>query len=425
MATVREGIVKGLKYGVIPAALAALIADTDVVHSDANTVTGTLGDTVGTLWDKGKVFGTALGASAAVGGGHEVIKNYMQDKAYGDRVRAAQRAVLAQNNLLTQSTHDSSTKLVKPKNMSVGDVVKTAGYLGSKGAKFVTDIPSEVGEVTKTLGQAHPVISGAGDIAAVTAGAMVKAPLMKMERSATNFVKGTMPALLNTGTNPATRNFSEEGPYFVGMDPSVSENLTGSISDFMKEVTSCYDSSEIDRERLQDFLGAYYPMAVTLERSDFSETPLGRIAYGDFGIFGTIAKGLTAGVSGLKKMRMLLPGRKGAQAATKEVFKSASGNAKNLGQSLSDSVTKAFTDEKTGVVSEFGKKMAENVNNAGKTVSAFLDAGADNPGMANTMVKAFKGGSAIAGISAGAKLAQQANQNNNQGQVAPPQKNVG
>lgn len=420
MATVREGIIKGLKYGAIPAALAMLISESDVVPSDKLSAVGTAGDAIGTLWDKGKVGAAVLGSSAAIGGATEFAKNYMQDKAYGDRVRAAQRAVLAQNNLLTQSTHDGSTKMVYPKNMSALETVANLAY---KGGKAVTDVPAFISDTTKALGKSHPNIGGAADVAGAYAGMMIKRPLMQAYGKATEI--GRAMGMTNTGTNPANRGFSEEGAsYFIGMDPSVTENMTGSLADFMRVITPINgESGDLHVERIQDFLGAFYPVAKTLESeipSDFSETPLGQIMQRDFGIGSAVIKGLTSGVSGLKKMRMMLPGKKGAAAATSEVFGAAAKNSTKLGNSLADNLRGAFESSSSGVA-KIGNKIADGVESAGKTVSAFAKTGAENPDMARSMVKSFQKGSVVAGVTTGAALAKK---QSNQGEVAPPQKNM-
>lgn len=277
MASVKEGAIKGLKYGIPLALLATMTAVTDVNAGVPDRPVGVIsktGETVGTLWDKGKVGAVVLGGSVGLGAGTEFVQNYLQDKAYGDRVRAAQRAVLAQNNLLTQSTHSGNTKIVEykePHKRRDMSVAQTAANYASKGAHFVTNIPAGVKTVTDSMRDVHPTIAGAGDTIGTVASVMVKQPLMKAKNTAEAVVYKTMPGLMNTGTNPATRNFSEEPTYYIGLDPSVSENMTGSLADFM-DITSRDCPYDVDRhlysERIKDMMGSMYPLAEILKKED-------------------------------------------------------------------------------------------------------------------------------------------------------------
>ena len=390
MPKISQGVVQGLKTVALPAALSMIIAD-----SDSPSI-------LGNIWDKAKVGGTVLGTGAAIGGAVAAHENYVTDKMNRQRLQAAQRAVLAQNNLLTTQDHKGDTVLVLPKDMS------------SSPLDMISAIPKGVQEAATEISKSHPVVGGAVSGAGAIGTRMAVNAAAGLERKAEQAISQFMPQLINSGTNPATRNFSEMESYYIGMDPSVSENMTGSLADFMIQQYSNGDDPQLGLERLQDFLGLYYPIAKTLESEEKN------FSAGDFGILGTVMKGLTHGVSGLKKLRQFLPGKKGASAATAEVMKKGAENASNLGSSFANNIREAVKGE-TGTVAESVNKIANKVDTAGKTVSAFFKTGADNPDVANKMVRSFQKGATVAGVASGAKLASESRkQQQQQGNVAPP-----
>ena len=402
MATIKDGIVKGLKTAAIPAALAMILAESDV-PPDSKGVAPTLG--VG--WDKGKVGLGVLGAGAAVGAGSALKDIYVQGKMQEDRVRAAQKAVLAQNNLLTMQNHKGDTKYIEPrkKDMSMGDVVR-------KSVEGTMDLPQNIAKITSKVSEVHPIAGTVtGSVASLGAG-MLRGTVARGLNTVQKGIESTVPQLLNSGTNPANpmvRNFSEEESFFVGLDPSVSENMTGSLADFIMEVKG----NELDNERVMDMLGSMYPVAVSLSKSDFSA--------GDFGLLSAVTKGLTHGTSFLKRTRMLLPGKKGARSATTEVFNSVAKNSSDLGSSLSKNLKEVAEGSSDDGVAKTVGNIANKVESAGKTVSAFAKTGAENPDVARSMVKSFRAGSTAAGLAAGASLANRSRHRDEN--VAPPQLN--
>lgn len=391
MATIKEGMLKGLKTVAIPAALATILADSDSSNIFEN------------VWDKAKVGGAVLGTGAAIGGAQAAHDNYTIDKMNRERLQAAQRAVLAQNNLLTTQNHKGDTVLVLPKDMSLLEK-------GAQIGKSATNAAFKAGfgkELTDTIADSHPVVGLGAATGAAYGQVALRGVATALANKATNAAASSPYTrhLINMGTNPATRNFSELPTYFIGSFED-SEDMMGSLKDLQEVLSYTCDASEksLIEERNEDFLGMMYPIS-----KSFSESK-------DFGIGSAIMKGLTHGVSGLTKLRQVLPGKKGAAAATAEVMGAGAENASKVGSSLAKNIRNTVTGE-TGKVADSVNKIADNVDKVGKTVSGFFKTAQENPQVANSMVRSFQRGATTAGFVSGAKIAKQQRENERQQQA--------
>lgn len=400
--TIKEGALKGLKYAIGPAIAGMLIADSNSQNF------------LGKGWDSAKVGAAVLGTGAAIGAGKSAVDEYTQYRADVNRLRAAQRAVLAQNNLLTLQDKQGTTRYIEPRDHSVTKtVLSTAQHaldIPSKAGKFVGDVVSSSG---------HEGLAGiAQGVTTAGASSVVSVPAIKAMNKGTELAKKYAPFLLNNGTNPANMSegfFSEKTSYFIG-NLDNSEDMAGSLVDF--ESLPLNDS--LERERQKDLLGPLARVSEDLTRSmsydrNFSQTPLGRIQSGDFGIFGAVAKGLTSSVKFKDKVRMMLPGKSGRFGA----ITNAAGAVEKTTKNLTDSLAKNADEFAGGSNSTLGKTFKK----IGSGVGAIVKTAGENPGVADKVIKNVRNGASLAAAGGAYTLAKQARQNAKNGQVQAPQTN--
>lgn len=363
-------------------------------------------------------------------------KGVKKDEENLERLRRAQKAVLAENGLLVMQDHKGNTKYVGlPEDMSEGQHIHITEPKHSLQHRIATRGQKMVDTTSRSIQGWADKVSEDGTLGGIAGGlatyglaygaGIVRRGYKNLENKAANSPLRNMIMVSSGGEHQKQlEHFSEgkdmsEQTYMVAIDLSTSDGLK-SLGDVYTQVDP---NNSLKTERLKDMMGeSLFSLAERISDKEKEESHLepdvayvteGRFSEaGDFGILGTIAGKGASALSSIAKatvgdkgginrftstVKSILPGEKGRNAAVELVSRSGS-NMKKITDKLSGSIDNAFKDASPdSVTGKIGKVASGTVESIGNLYKSGTDAVASNPAGAQRVVRAVAGGSGVAG----------------------------
>ena len=364
----KEGARKALKYALPAATLAAIAAQTGV--DDVENIS----DVFRIALEKAKV-GAAAGAGAlGLGALSGAVQAESENRAIADRFKKAQKAVLAENDLLTLQTDRGNTYIGVPAKRDFGAKTEALYTLASAGVQSINDL----GSIASSAASKAPVIGPALATVAGTAGTLAGATIRGKAQSATTKAAQALPFLSSSGYRQNhNMSMDEKASYCIEVDE---EN----VSDLYRTLKIDSDPA-LAEERIRDFLGPelYHSLDFSIVGAVGGLTSVGASVVK--GLSKSGAKALKGSDKAMKfgdtvKSAIPFVGRKASQRMVASTGKGLS----NFGDKVSTTIRKGF--EK--VDPERGEKYANTVQGWAQTGAEFLDDASRSPKTAKRIVNA-------------------------------------